>query len=81
MKGLLPQYKSPSNSEDKTGSKIDELLANISYYKAKVEEHLSHGYDEEERARHEDGKYHKQFLSDERELAKAVHEFLELQMK
>lgn len=53
-----------------------ELLAEIAYYRHKIDEQIAHGYHEAERATHEDGIYHQAFLETQAKLQSAIQKLL-----
>lgn len=47
---------------DISQKKRDELLCDIAYYKNEIEKQIVHGYHDESKCLHENGKYHLEFL-------------------
>lgn len=48
----------------------------MAYYKSKIDKQIIHGYHEEERATHNDGVHHKEFLVNRERLEVVVDEYI-----
>ncbi len=48
----------------------------MAYYKSLIDKQIIHGYHDEERATHNDGVHHREFLANREKLEAAVNEYI-----
>ena len=61
---------------DTSQRRLDELLCDMAYYRAIIDQQIVHGYHDAERATHNDGIHHKEFLETRQHLEDAVNEYI-----